>query len=116
MRRPRAEACDPGVEHVVDLDIQVRGCLSAGGVPIRFASEPFQSSSSIVDRRLGGATKRPDRVIGMHFMNPGEKRFAAVLGAFRDPDSQVSACDETGGDHWRRRNVRSEMIIASLHA
>ncbi len=65
-----AADCDLAIEAIVEsLDAKVAVFRALDGV---IASEAILASntSSISITRIGAATSRPDKVIGMHFMNP----------------------------------------------
>jgi 3-hydroxybutyryl-CoA dehydrogenase len=65
-----AAACDLAVEAVVEnlgVKTAVFGQLDGTAPPHAILAS---NTSSISITRLGAATRRPDKVIGMHFMNP----------------------------------------------
>src|SRR5439155_21933176 len=62
--------CDPVVEAVVEnLGVKAAVLQEADRVT-RPSAVLASNTSSISITKLGAATRRPDKVIGMHFMNP----------------------------------------------
>ncbi len=64
------KSCDFVIEAVVENETVKKDLFSRLDMILPSHAVLASNTSSISITRLGSATKRPDRVIGMHFMNP----------------------------------------------
>ncbi|MEI8026555.1 MAG: 3-hydroxyacyl-CoA dehydrogenase NAD-binding domain-containing protein [Pseudomonadota bacterium] len=64
------KSCDLVIEAIVENEGVKKDLFSRLDLILPSHSVIASNTSSISITRLGSATKRPDRVIGMHFMNP----------------------------------------------
>ena len=64
------KSCDLVIEAIVENEAVKKDLFSRLDLILPSHSVIASNTSSISITRLGSATKRPDRVIGMHFMNP----------------------------------------------
>ena len=64
------KSCDLVIEAIVENEAVKKDLFSRLDLILPSHSAIASNTSSISITRLGSATKRPDRVIGMHFMNP----------------------------------------------
>jgi len=87
-------SCDLAIEAVTEhfeTKIQI---LKATDAALRKGAILASNTSSISITKLGAATSRPDRVIGMHFMNPVPlmKLLEIVRGLQTSPDTYAETC------------------------
>lgn len=64
------KSCDLVIEAIVEHEAVKKDLFSRLDLILPSHAVIASNTSSISITRLGSATKRPDRVIGMHFMNP----------------------------------------------
>jgi 3-hydroxybutyryl-CoA dehydrogenase len=68
------------------------------------------NTSAISITRLAATTERPDRVIGMHFMNPvPQKKVVEVVRGWRTSDDTVQAAHDFLGQLGKRAIVVNDM-------
>jgi 3-hydroxybutyryl-CoA dehydrogenase len=88
-------ACDAVVEAIVEDETAKRELFGKLDRICKAEAILASNTSSISITRLGKATSRPDRVIGMHFMNPVPvMQLVEVIRGLATSDATASTVDE----------------------